>query len=309
VAAHSTVRALSSAYSGKLYQVRNAAGTTKDISTVSAGGVADSATQDSFCGGTTCIITILYDQTTNGNDVWYNASDSTGAPSTNAQMKGSSATKESITIGGKKVYSLWIDSGNAYWANGANTKAMPTGAAPQGVYMVASGTHASATCCFDYGNSELVRKVGHNGSMDAVNFSKLTTWGSGAGTGPWVMADLEDGLFSSNIGNSKNSNDLSMTTTFVTAVEKNNGTSEFALMGADATTGTLTTFYKGALPNGFSPMAKEGSIVLGSGGDCCATNVNLANGTFYEGAIVAGYPSDATEALIQANVVAAQYAK
>jgi len=304
------VRALFSAYSGKLYQVRNAAGTNKDITAVSAGGVADSATQDSFCGGTTCTITIVYDQTTNGNDVWYNGTDSTGAPSTSsANMHASSATKESITIGGKKAYSLWIDSGNAYWANGANTKAMPKGASPQGIYMVTSGTHASATCCFDYGNSELVRKVGHNGSMDAVNFSKLTTWGSGAGTGPWVMADLEDGLFSENVGGGKNSNDLSMTTPFVTAVEKNNGTSEFALMAADATTGTLSTFYKGALPTGFNPMAKEGSIVLGSGGDCCQTNINLANGTFYEGAIVAGYPSDATEALIQANVIAAQYAK
>src|SRR5450755_3548249 len=54
VAAHSTVRALLGAYSGKLYQVRNAAGTTKDISSVTAGGVADAAAQDTFCSGTTC---------------------------------------------------------------------------------------------------------------------------------------------------------------------------------------------------------------------------------------------------------------
>jgi hypothetical protein len=100
-----------------------------------------------------------------------------------------------------------------------------------------------------------------------------------------------------------------MTNPFVTAVEKNNGTTEFTLMGADATNGTLATFYKGSLPGGYNPMKKQGSITLGSGGDCCATNVNLANGTFYEGCIVSGYPSDTTEDAVQANIVAAGYAK
>jgi hypothetical protein len=39
-------------------------------------------------------------------------------------------------------------------------------------------------------------------------------------------------------------------------------------------------------------MNKQGGIVLGSGGDCCIDNFNLAVGTFYEGAIVTGYPND-----------------
>ena len=54
VAAHSTIRALSAAYGGKLYQLRNSGGTTKDISAVAPGGVADVAAQTSFCSGTTC---------------------------------------------------------------------------------------------------------------------------------------------------------------------------------------------------------------------------------------------------------------
>jgi hypothetical protein len=107
----------------------------------------------------------------------------------------------------------------------------------------------------------------------------------------------------------KNNNVPTMTNTFITAVLKNNGTTEFQLRGGDATTGSLTTFYKGGLPAGWSPMKKEGAIVLGSGGDCCATNTNLSQGTFYEGAIVTGYPSDATENAIQANVIAAGYGK
>jgi hypothetical protein len=90
-------------------------------------------------------------------------------------------------------------------------------------------------------------------------------------------------------------------------MEKNNGTTQFTLKGADATTGSLGTYYQGALPSGYDPMNKEGSIVLGSGGDCCYSNNTASQGTFYEGAIVAGYPSDPTDDLVQANVVSAKY--
>jgi hypothetical protein len=54
-------------------------------------------------------------------------------------------------------------------------------------------------------------------------------------------------------------------------------------------------------------MRKQGAIILGSGGDCCATNTNQSIGTFYEGAIVTGYPSDATDNAVQAAVVSAGY--
>ena len=50
-------------------------------------------------------------------------------------------------------------------------------------------------------------------------------------------------------------------------------------------------------------MSKEGAIILGIGGD----NSNGAQGTFYEGVMTYGYPSDATENLVQANIVAAGY--
>jgi hypothetical protein len=51
-------------------------------------------------------------------------------------------------------------------------------------------------------------------------------------------------------------------------------------------------------------MSKEGAIILGIGGD----NSNWAQGTFYEGVMTTGYPSDSTENAVQANVVAAKYA-
>jgi hypothetical protein len=52
-------------------------------------------------------------------------------------------------------------------------------------------------------------------------------------------------------------------------------------------------------------MRKQGAILLGNGGD----NSNGSEGTFYEGAMTAAgtFPSDATDQLVQANVVAAGY--
>src|SRR4051794_29060058 len=83
---------------------------------------------------------------------------------------------------------------------------------------------------------------------------------------------------------------------------KNNGTSRFAIKGSNAQSGSLTTLWNGALPRGYSPMRKQGAIVLGSGGDCCATNTNQSGGTVYEGAIVSGCPSDAPDTAVQANI-------
>src|ERR1700742_3012189 len=63
VAAHSTTRALYDSFTGALYQVsRGSDGATTDISPLSAGGVANAAAQDTFCASTTCLITIIYDQ-------------------------------------------------------------------------------------------------------------------------------------------------------------------------------------------------------------------------------------------------------
>ena len=68
VAAHSTTRALYGAYNGPLYQVRRASdNTTRDIGVLSAGGYANAAAQDSFCASTTCLITIIYDQSGRNN--------------------------------------------------------------------------------------------------------------------------------------------------------------------------------------------------------------------------------------------------
>ena len=305
VAAHSTVRALFSAYAGNLYQVRRASdNTTRNIGVVAAGGVANAAAQDSFCGGTTCVITVLFDQSGRGNDLWYQGSSVVpGSP----QSSPARATTESLTVGGGKAYSLYINPGNSYWRDGHLT-GVPTGSAPEGMYMVTSGVHVNSGCCFDYGNSETTRKADAAGAMDAIYFGTSCWFGGCSGSGPWVQADLEWGLFPGG-SSAWNPNQRAFTSKFVTATLKNNGTSRFAIKGSNAQAGGLFTLYDGALPNGYSPMKKQGAIVLGSGGDCCKPDggANQSAGTFYEGAMVAGYPSDATENAVQANIVAAGY--
>ncbi|MCX5425781.1 arabinofuranosidase catalytic domain-containing protein [Streptomyces sp. NBC_00078] len=305
VAAHSTVRALYGSYNGPLYQVRRASdNATRDIGVLASGGFADAAAQDSFCAGTTCVITVVRDQSGHGNDLWYQGSAQVPGSTQSSPAK---ATSESLTAGGTKAYSLYINPGNSYWRDGHLT-GVPTGAAPEGAYMVTSGTHVNGGCCFDYGNSETTRKADAAGAMDAINFGTECWFGGCSGSGPWVQADLEWGLYSGG-SQSWNPAQRAYPNKFVTAMLKNNGTSRFALKGGNAQSGGLKTLWDGGLPGGYSPMKKQGAIVLGSGGDCCKPGggANLSAGTFYEGAVVAGYPSDATDSAVQADIAAAGY--
>jgi non-reducing end alpha-L-arabinofuranosidase len=303
VAAHSTVRALFSSYSGNLYQVKRADGMTKDIPVKAPGGFADSAQQETFCANSSCTIWRVYDQSGKGNFLEAETPDSTVGGRDG--MTAANAAAESLNVSGNKVYSLYTRPSQAYWRDGSTT-GLPLGAEPQGVYMVTSGEHYNGGCCYNYGNAQTSRTYEGGPTMDSVYFGACTIWGRGAGEGPWVMADMEDGIVSGqNTG--MNNNSPSMPYAYVTAMEKNNGTTEFAIRGADATAPALTTMYKGALPAGKNPMKKEGAVVLGSGGDCCYSNNNASEGTFYEGAIVEGYPSDATENAVHANIVSAGY--
>src|SRR5271167_324331 len=108
VAAHSTTRALFEAYDGPLYQVERAStDTTTDVYPVSAGGVANSATQDSFCAQTYCWITEIFDQSGHGNNL-------TDAPAGGADSGPdvlANATAAPVTVDGAKVYGVNISLG------------------------------------------------------------------------------------------------------------------------------------------------------------------------------------------------------
>jgi non-reducing end alpha-L-arabinofuranosidase len=108
VAAHSTTRALYASYNGPLYQVRRSSdGTTTNISPLSAGGVANAATQDSFCAGTTCVITEIYDQSGHGNNLTQApAGGAAGGPDNLAN-----ATAAPVTVGGHQAYGVYVAAG------------------------------------------------------------------------------------------------------------------------------------------------------------------------------------------------------
>ena len=81
------------------------------------------------------------------------------------------------------------------------------------------GTHFNGACCFDYGNAETSATDTGNGHMEAIYFGTETTWGTGSGSGPWIMADLENGLFSG-LSAGENDADPTITDRFITAVVK-----------------------------------------------------------------------------------------
>ncbi len=300
VAAHSTVRALYGNYNGNLYQVqRSSDNATMNIGVLSPGGFANAAAQDSFCANTTCVITIIYDQSGRGNNL-------TRAPGGGAVHTADNlavANALPLTVGGHHVYGIHSPPGTGYRDD--STNGIATGDNPEGEYAIMDGTYFNGGCCFDYGNAETNNNDDGNGTMEAISFGNINVWGTGSGRGPWVYADLENGLWTGNV-QWNNPGDQSISFHYVTAIVK--GTHNlWAIKAGNAQTGNLTTMWNGPRPSvaGYNPMSKQGAIILGIGGD----NSNGADGNFYEGAMTSGYPSDATENAVQANIVAAGYGR
>ena len=302
VAAHSTVRALFGAYTGALYNVTRASDGTSFSVPVLASGYANKAAHDFFCAKLDCVISNVFDQTTNGNHL-------------GQRHKLVNASQHPITVAGGtvEVYGMWFDPGFGYHVD--QTTNIAKGNEPESIYAVMSGTHFNGGCCFDYGNSESNDRDDGDGTMEAIYFGNAHWRGnSGAGSGPWVGSDLEQGMYYGGGNFSvKNPNNLPLTMPFVTAYLRG-GTDGFMLKGGDATKGTLTTMYDGPRPfvdaNGnntqgrnYQPAKKQGAIILATGGD----NSNSAMGCFYEGYMVSGVTTDETDEAVQANIVAVAY--
>ncbi|KAJ7870871.1 glycoside hydrolase family 54 protein [Mycena leptocephala] len=291
-AAHSTTRALFSAYTDSLYQIkRGSDGATTNIAPLSAGGVANAAAQDAFCASTTCTITTIFDQTGLGNHLTQAPPGGAGSGTDpNGFDNLAAADGAPITLNGQKAYGVFISPGTGY-RNDA-TAGIAIGDTAEGIYAVFDGTHYNNRCCFDYGNAEPSNDDTGNGHMEAIYFGNGGD--GGAGSGPWIQADLENGLFSRGT-TASNPGLPTMSSRFVTAIIKGQP-GMWEIRGGDGASGGLSTFYSGGRPGGgYNPMHKEGLF-------------NRAQGTFYEGVMTFGFPSDATENLVQANIVAARYA-
>jgi hypothetical protein len=318
VAAHSTTRALYASYNGPLYQVlRQSDGKTLDIGVVQpssspvantggdSGGYANAAAQDAFCANTYCWIAKVYDQSPKHNDIIQVPRGGFSGPAMGGFNNLPVADMAPVTIMGHKVYGVFIEPGMGLRQNDAKGTAVDDQA--EGQYWVINGKHFNSGCCFDYGNAEIDSRDDDNGTMETTYYGNATAWYHGNPPGPWIMTDQENNLVGCvNANASKLCGDLpSITWRFVTAMAKGEP-HHWTSMGGDAQRGALSVMFDGPRINStYDPMRKQGAILLGNGGD----NSVGSQGTFYEGAMTAAgtFPTNATDQLVQANVVAARY--
>ena len=315
VAAHSTTRALSKDYNGPLYQVmRQSDKKTLDIGVVQpsaadAGGYADADAQDEFCKDTYCWVTIIYDQTGNGNDLHQAPRGGFCGNSQGGFNNIPVADWAPVTLMGHKVYGLFINQGMGMRQN--NTSGTAVDDLAEGQYWVFNGQHYNNGCCFDYGNAEIDSRDDGDGTMETTYFGVSRGWYYGHGEGPWVMTDQENNLVGcvNDDPNDKFCPTLkSQTARFITAMADGEP-HHWRTMSGDAQQGELEVLYDGCRiknpRSSYDPMRKQGAILLGNGGD----NSEASAGTFYEGAMTKGgtFPTAETNQAIQANVVAAGY--
>jgi len=295
VAAHSTVRLLTKKYSGPLYQVRK----TSDQTTVEIGvgddGLAKSEDQDSFCGVDACTISIIYDQSGKKNDLTKSpAGMAKDTPNDEASAKGIS-----LMIGGHKVYGIHILPMIGYRNNSPTGTA--TGDDPETEYMVAQTDVYNNNCCFDYGNMETTSRDDGEGTMEAVYFGNCTIWNKGADKGPWVMGDLENGLWAGDTS-PYNCNKSITSFKYVTGMVKGDaaGKNHWTIKVGNAQSGGLMVPFDGKRPGTrYNPMKKQGAVGLGTGGD----NSSAAKGNFFEGVMTNAYSSNNADEDVQANIV------
>jgi len=322
-AAYSTTRALLKSYTGFLIQVRNGSsatnqgtgGMTKDIGQT-PDGYLDTAALDAFCMGSYCTVSKLYDQSGNGNDIGRAPSGNTAGGATGAEDDYESTigtAKSKLTAGGHPVHSLYMAKHDGYrTARGMKAKGVPMMSSPQTIYELADGGHFGDGCCWDFGNVTTDPKT--YADMNTLFFGKAF-WGNGAPPAPWFMADFEAGVWaggsakgdpgwgSLNDPHPVNSKDPSMMAAAFALGMLKTGSGNWGLFAADtAKDAAMTTAFEGKLPK---PISNAGRIVLGVGGD----NSNNSWGTFYEGAIVSGYATTATDTAVLQNIKAVGYAK
>ena len=305
VTAHSTTRLLYSKHRGPLYQVRrDSDGLTLDI-LPDASGYADAAAQDRFLEGSLGRITVIYDQSGLGNDLVQASPGTFLGPETGGFNTLPIADMAPALLDGHKVYGAYIMPGMGFRCN--NARGLAIDDEPEGIYYVIDGGHYDSGCCFDYGNSSTNGRAVGTGTMETTYYGTSTAWGRGNGEGPWIMSDMEAGLFS---GYDAKLNDVPSITgwDFVSVFVNGGGGNKWDLRGGDASKDSLIVFYSGPRPHtpdsdAYYPMHKKGGMLLGNGGD----NGNGSAGTFFEGVMTVGFPTDETIAKVQAGIAAARY--
>jgi hypothetical protein len=303
VAAISTTRALYSAYTGPLYQVMRLTDKAQIDIGLLPDGYANAAQQDAFCNRTYCIITKLYDQSPNHNDLTL-APPGGAARGPGPQGYDGAAVADAlpITAGGHQVFGVDIEHGMGYRDDHAKETAVD--GQPEGVYMLTSALHLNHRCCFDFGNAETNNLDNKHGHMDAINIKCRGRANDPIATqqpcAPDAGLDMEDGI--------PGHHPVPPDTTFATVMGANDGQHTYAIYQGNAdplggASGALTSTGTIPLPAVYQPMKQEGAIILGIGGD----NSNWANGYFFEGVMTKGAPTSQAMDAVQANIVSVHY--
>src|SRR5690606_26393249 len=352
---YSTIRRLRSAYTGPLYQIRvgssqyniggrrvtnpdatwngqgqnpqqtvDEPGELHDIPQT-ADGFADASVQEALCPlGTTCTVSLLYDQSGKGNDlpVAKGGLSNGGSWAALDNFETVMDDRAALTVSGHRVFALYMQARQGYRIQRVGD-GMPIGHEPQGIYMLADGTRVGRACCWDFGN--VSTNPASYAEMNTLFFGEAY-WGRGNGSYPWFGADFEAGVW---MGGSQagdpgwgelnasmqqrlpNTNKPSMASAkYALGFLKTNDDADntYALRMADiATANDVHTAYRGRYPklSYANPHGTDnkGAIVIGVGGD----NSNNPFGTFYECAIVAGFPADETEQAVLQSIKAVGY--
>ncbi|MBK8804654.1 MAG: hypothetical protein IPN71_21845 [Fibrobacteres bacterium] len=317
VFAASTTRALYDTFSGPLFQVRDSASKkTKDIYPITRGGIANKASIDSFVKGKGSI-SLLYDQSPQKNHL-------PPSPRCNYLEAGleSDLSKGQTKLDGQTVMGIYITGASpadvwvsqriknvAYRNNAAKGTAKNNQA--ESMYMVVDGKRYSEPCCFSFGNGETTGNDDGNGTMESIYWGTNISWGGrGEGNGPWIAADLENGMYKSDKGghtsNVSSPNNKTINVSYASLFLKGPSTDTFGIKAGDAQTGKLTTMWNGKRPTpNYFPKKLQGAVFLGTGGDGSPGGT----GTFYEGVMTIGNPPDSIDNKVQENIVAAGYGR
>ena len=141
-----------------------------------------------------------------------------------------------------------------------------------------------------------------------INNVTAKGWCGGVGAGPWVMADLESGIWACAERPGINPLALPQTSTFVTGLVKGFGDvapyGRWAIKAGNAAVGPLSTTFDGPRPAQgvkrapYYPLRLSGGVGLGIGGD----NSDGATGVFFEGVVCKGASTDAADDAVQRDI-------
>ena len=192
------------------------------------------------------------------------------------------AADAKIMVSGHVAHGIYVNNptANVGYRNNA-TKGLAKNDEPEAMYMVVDATRFSTICCFDYGNAETSRRGRRKRDDGGPLLGRIPRSGPVAAATARGSRPISKMACSRETRPTLPSNTSVTGWTYATGMLKGPSGNAFGLKAGNAQSGALQTKWNGKRPAGYSPMKKQGAIILGTGGD----GSNYGQGTFFEGAI------------------------